>query len=156
MLISLCRLTLTFCRLTATLFHFFTALCSLRFYVHCVLFVMLSDYAYRRFNHVAVAVYMIVLMSVLLCLCRMTVIFDIAFFFNFLRYFSHLTTVLRFLWQCFVCYARVSLLFWTVVFVERAKGSRPLTLCLYLLCDICLNELSFLMSSYIYFSSTFF
>jgi len=61
-------------------FPFFTALCSLRFDVHCVLFFMASDYAYRRFNYVAIAVCMIVLMSVLLCLCRMTVIFDIVFF----------------------------------------------------------------------------
>jgi len=70
MLISVCRLTLTFCRLTATLFHFFTALCSIRFDDRCVLFSMLIDYAYRHFNHVALAVYMIVLMSVLLCILQ--------------------------------------------------------------------------------------
>jgi len=48
---SLCHLTLSFCRLTATPFHFFTALCSFRFYDRCVFF-MLVDYAYRHFNHV--------------------------------------------------------------------------------------------------------
>ena len=110
---------LTFCRLTATLFHFFTALCSVRFDDRCVLFFMLIDYAYRRFNHVAFAVYMIVLMSVLLCVLQDDCYFDIAFFFfAFLCCYSHLTTVLRYLLQYFVTYyVGVSLLFWIVVFL---------------------------------------
>ena len=147
MLISLRRLTLTFCRLTVTLFHFL---------LRCAVFDSMFTVFYSLCSvimHIVVLI-MLPLLFAWLCWCLFCCVFAgwllflILCSFNFLRYFSHLTTLLRFLLQYFVYYARVSLLFWTVVFVVwvRGFGSLCLVVCIvffYFSTDIFLNELSF-------------
>ena len=95
-------------------FHFFTALCSVRLLDRCVL----SSLIWLRllsFNHVACAVYMIVLLCVLLVFCRMAVILILRFHFCFYMLLQSLDYSVTLPVTVFRFYVSVSLLLLTVV-----------------------------------------